>query len=216
MTMLDPRDTALQAACMLIAAPRFGPLPAMPSGQRMVLAANGLFLQVRLSWLKCLLRVGVTHPQLSVPYGTLEEAVQFRFGPLPAGPINAFVRAGRQCLPNELAGGLVYCAGTRSLRLQLFETRFANAERVDYRLPTLAADEVLAVDLHTHGTAPAFFSSDDDRDDNGVKIAGVFGNLDQSHPSARFRLVIGGLHVPLPNPWEPLAGSCGGLYVGAP
>lgn len=205
--MLDPRDTALQAACVLIAAPRFGPLPAMPTGQRMVLAANGLFLQVRLSWLSCLIRVGVTHPQLSVPYGALEERVQFRFGPLPTEHMSAFIQAGRQRLPDELAGGLVYSASKHCLRLQLFDALFADPGHVTYRLPMLASDEVLAVDLHTHGTAPAYFSSDDDRDDNGIKVAGVFGNLDRPKPSARFRLVIGGLHVPLPNPWEPDLGA---------
>lgn len=74
----------------------------------------------------------------------------------------------------------------------------------------MADDETVAVDLHTHGRAPAFWSADDDRDDQGIKVAGVFGLLDQPRPMARFRLVINGLYQDLPrHPWpgpEVLAG----------
>ena len=37
-------DAALQAACPVVIAPRFGPLPDMDPGQRLVVAANGLFV----------------------------------------------------------------------------------------------------------------------------------------------------------------------------
>ena len=50
--MMDVRDIALQAACPVIAAPRFGPLPDMVNGQRIILAANGVFVQVKLDWLR--------------------------------------------------------------------------------------------------------------------------------------------------------------------
>ena len=39
---MDPRDIALQAACPVVIAPRFGVLPEMNFGQRLVVAANGL------------------------------------------------------------------------------------------------------------------------------------------------------------------------------
>lgn len=35
-----------------------------------------------------------------------------------------------------------------------------------------------------------------------MKVAGVFGNLDQARPSAAFRLVINGVYKRLPHPWE--------------
>ncbi len=61
----------------------------------------------------------------------------------------------------------------------------------------------MAVDLHTHGRAPAFWSGEDDRDDQGIKVAGVFGLLDRPRPSARVRLVIKGLYPPLDrHPWR--------------
>lgn len=57
-------------------------------------------------------------------------------------------------------------------------------------------------DLHSHGLHGAFWSAEDDRDDNGVRVCGVFGNLDRAMPTARFRLVLNGHFVTLPNPWN--------------
>ena len=42
----DPRDAALQRACPTVPAPRFGLLPEMQNGQRLLIAANGVFVQV--------------------------------------------------------------------------------------------------------------------------------------------------------------------------
>ena len=55
--MIDPRDAALQRTCPTVAAPRFGTLPEMENGQRVVVAANGVFIQVKLDWLDCTLRI---------------------------------------------------------------------------------------------------------------------------------------------------------------
>ena len=73
---------------------------------------------------------------------------------------------------------------------------------VHYRIDDLREGEVLAVDLHSHGLHGAFWSAKDDRDDNGVRVCGVFGNLDRARPTARFRLVLNGHFVNLPNPWN--------------
>lgn len=54
--MIDPRDLALQGTCPTLAAPRFGALPEMKNGQRVVVAANGVFVQMKLDWLGCILR----------------------------------------------------------------------------------------------------------------------------------------------------------------
>lgn len=68
---LDPRDAALQSTCPVVIAPRFGALPPMLPGQRLIAAANGLFVQVKLDWLDC---VHCLTPQglgLPLPYGSL-------------------------------------------------------------------------------------------------------------------------------------------------
>ena len=198
---LDPRDAALQSTCPVVIAPRFGALPPMPPGQRLIAAANGLFVQVKLDWLDCLHCLTPQGLGLPLPYGSLKEHLRFAFGVLPIRLIEQFVEAGRHSLPNESAGALIYSRSSGRLRLAICEPARCSPTRIDYRLPPMAADETLAVDLHTHGRLPAFWSDEDDRDDQGIKVAGVFGRLHEERPDACFRLGLNGLYLPLPHPW---------------
>jgi PRTRC genetic system protein A len=198
---MDARDIALQAACPVVIAPRFGALPAMSAGQRLVVAANGLFVQVKLDWLDCIHGLTPQGLGLPLPYGDVAERLSFSFGVLPIRLIEQFVEAARRSLPNEAAGALIYSRSSGRLRLALCEPMRCSPAHIDYRLPAMAEDETLAVDLHTHGRLAAFWSDEDDRDDLGIKVAGVFGRLHEARPDACFRLVINGLYRPLPHPW---------------
>lgn len=200
---MDVRDLALQATCPVVAAPRFGDLPAMSNGQRVLVGRNGWFVQTRLDWLDCVVALGGDMPRMRLPYGEVAEHLRFSFGLLPIRLIEAFIAQGRACLPDEAAGVLVYSRSTGQLRLAMCEPMRTSPSRIDYRRPPMAGDETVAVDLHTHGRAPAFWSAEDDQDDQGIKVAGVFGLLDQPAPSACFRLVINGLYKPLDqHPWR--------------
>lgn len=208
MGTMDRRDQALLAACPVIAAPRFGALPEMGNGQRIIVACNGWFVQTRLDWLDSIVALGHGQPQMRLPYGEVAEYLRFSFGVLPIRLIDAFVVAGRERLPNEAAGVLIYSRRTGHLRLAMCEPEQASPVHIRYRRPAMAEDETVAVDLHTHGRAPAFWSGEDDRDDQGIKVVGVFGLLDQPRPSACFRLVINGLYQPLDrHPWQKARGE---------
>lgn len=201
---MDPRDIALQSACPVVIAPRFGALPDMNLGQRLVVAANGVFLQVKLDWLDCIQCLTPQGIGVPLPYGLMQEQLRFAFGVLPIRLIEQFVEAGRRALPNEAAGVLIYSRTSGRLHLALCEQMQSSPTRITYRLPAMGADETVAVDLHTHGRLPAFWSSEDDRDDQGIKVAGVFGRLHESEPDACFRLAINGRFRPLPHPWARL------------
>ncbi|AEB85630.1 MULTISPECIES: PRTRC system protein A [Comamonadaceae] len=208
MSTMDPRDQALLAACPVIAAPRFGALPDMGNGQRIIVARNGWFVQTRLDWLDSIVALGHGSPSMRLPYGEVAEHLCFSFGVLPIRLIEAFVAAGREHLPNEAAGVLIYSRRTGQLRLAMCEPEQTSPVHIHYRRPAMADDETVAVDLHTHGRAPAFWSGADDRDDQGIKVAGVFGLLDRPRPSACFRLVINGLYQPLDrHPWRESQGE---------
>ena len=71
--MMDLRDVALQTACPVVAAPRYGELPPMANGQRVVVAANGLFVQIKLDWLDCMQRLTPAVPGMPLPYGRVDE-----------------------------------------------------------------------------------------------------------------------------------------------
>lgn len=209
---MDPRDLALQAACPVIAAPRFGTLPDMANGQRLLVASNGVFVQSRLDWLDCIQRISDALP-MALPYGVVEERLAFAFGVLPIRLIEEFIEAGRRGLPNEVAGALIYSRRGHSLRLALCEPILASAARIDYRVPAMDEDETLAVDLHTHGHGRPFWSARDDSDDQGIKIAGVFGCLHQPTPHAEFRLAVNGQFRNLPHPWQINAGTAHSLEL---
>lgn len=201
---MDPRDRALQVSCPVVAMPRFGDLPTMGNGQRIVVGSNGVFVQVRLDWLDCVHRL-TPATGFPLPYGDVQERMSFAFGRLPLHQIEQFLAVGRQRLPDETAGALVYSRASGRLRLVVHPPVSASPSHITYGLPAMAADESLAVDLHTHGRLPAFWSRTDDCDDTGIKIAGVFGDLHRPRPSAAFRLVLNGVFRALPHPWQAAA-----------
>ncbi len=200
--MIDPRDAALRHTCPTLSAPRFGALPEMRNGQRVIVAANGLFLQIKLDWLDAIVRLADIAPMPPLPYGVLTECIRFSFGVIPVLLLEAFIDAGRAGLPNEVAGGLIYSRRTGGLRLQIYDVLHCSPNGIDYLMPSLDDDESIAIDLHTHGYDRAFWSSTDNRDDQGVKVAGVFGNLHRKTPSAAFRLAINGYYQALRHPWD--------------
>lgn len=217
---MDARDLALQASCPVLAAPRFGTLSPMTNGQRIIVAANGVFVQVKLDWLDCIQRLAPAVAGFPLPFGEVQERMVFAFGRLPIQLIEQFLAAARERLPDESAGALVYArgsgSGSGSLRLVLHPPVSASPGHITYDVPALSEDETLAVDLHTHGRLPAFWSATDDRDDRGIKIAGVFGHLHCEQPSAEFRLVLNGLYRALPHPWQHARMAAGEAEAAAP
>jgi PRTRC genetic system protein A len=185
----------------------------MENGQRVIVASNGVFVQVKREWLDCVERMGGIDAALPLPYGEVYPSIQFAFGTIPVVLLEAFIAAGRAGLPNEIAGGLIYSAQRQALRLAIYESVRSTAHGIEYRLPPVAGDESIAVDLHTHGLLPAFWSATDDRDDRSVKVSGVFGNLDREQPSAAFRLVLNGMYRRLSHPWDTAAD---GVDTGVP
>ena len=204
---VDPRDAALLSACPCTAVPRYGDLPPMEHGQRTLIARNGVFVQVSLPWLDCTVQIANLPPAPPLPYGDLTERISFRFGVIPVALLEEFIAHGRAGLPCEVAGGLIYCRASCTLRLQVYEALEAGPGGIRYRMPHLAPDEFIAVDLHTHGHLGAFWSPTDDSDDLSTKVCGVFGDLHTPDPSAKFRLVVNGFYKALANPWERRAGS---------
>lgn len=205
--MSDPRDVALMAACPVIAAPRFGALPAMARGQRLVMAANGLFVQIRLPWMACLQRCGSVDPGLALPYGLLGPSLTFPFGAIPTPLLRGFLAQARRAAPIETAAVIVHCERSNALRLAACGTVEADADHIVYRHPPLAATEQIAVDLHSHGDEPAFFSAQDDADDQAIRICGVFGLVRERQPEVRFRLAINGMFIDLRDRWQAYFGE---------
>ena len=200
--MMDPRDLALQRSCPFVSAPMFSQIEPLATGQRMVLGRNGLFLELKTPWLYCCTKVARLPARLSLAFGDVTEELRFSFGVIPLALLDRFIELARAGLPNEVAGAIVYHCENGSLTLRMHEVITASPSAIEYRIAELAADELLAVDLHSHGWLDAFWSATDDRDDQGVRICGVFGRLDRNRPTAKFRVALNGHFMPLPSPWN--------------
>ena len=66
------------------------------------------------------------------------------------------------------------------------------ATRLAYQPPTGVVAE-----FHSHGSSRAFFSATDDRDEQGFRIYGVVGRLDNPQPELRLRVGVYGHFAPL-------------------
>lgn len=196
---MDQRDKALQGTTPTFMVPYFGTFePLETNGQRILMASNGIWMEVRVAWIY--LRIQVAPPlKVNVPYGAVEPAMEFAFGKLPRAMVSQFIDIAKLHSPNECAAWVVWNQTTNSIRLQLLDDVVTVGQgHVVNNLPTLDEDDHMILDLHSHGTTKAYFSKTDNKDDRGIcKIAGVVGNLDGGITTS-FRLCVNGLFKLLP------------------
>lgn len=180
MTELDPRDAALQAHTPTVIAPLFGDLePLQENGHRYIVARDGLWQEVLRPWIWLQHRVATS--EVPLPYGLMSSEMEHW---LDIDDINNLIRqfidlAGL-AYPNECAAIGVYSEHDQSTELRVCTPESAGRGHIKYTRPTLHAGEHVAVDLHSHGEFPAFFSPQDDEDDAGeVKLSIVIGCVDK-------------------------------------
>ena len=71
----------------------------------------------------------------------------------------------------------------------------------------LESGEYVPIEVHSHNIMPAFFSSTDNRDENGLRIYGVLGRVDRPVVDFKLRISIYGHYSVLPyqlvfEPWS--------------
>lgn len=203
--MLDYLDYITQGICPTLPVPKHGELPAMDNGHRFLVAADGLWIEIKRPWLHMIWPLA-QQTGVAIPYGSLRRKAQFSFGKLPVDLILDFANDATAALPNEAAGWLIWNEDTPAFKghLQYLQIRPVSAGNghIQFERPALAPYQSVAVDLHSHGAGPAFFSAQDNQDDAGeVKISGVIGSLTPEGdrlPTVEFRICALGITVPVP------------------
>lgn len=205
-------DLALWAAAPVQCVPgagAFEPLPAGVPAHRFLVARSGLWIECRRPWLHLIWPVAPLAQGMeavSLPYGDLSFVVDVVFGKVPHHFLREIADHGRNHLPNEIGGWLSWLTRAPEEEahvpdeLEWSEHCFAIGApgKLVYNVPEASEHDTPCVDIHTHGTAPAFFSETDDADDRGsVKIAIVLGNLDRPVPSIAARLCCLGVTIPI-------------------
>lgn len=203
---IDPRDLIVQEHAPTIMVPSHSPLaPLEAYGHRYLAARDGLWIDIHRPLAR--IRAPLAASPLPLPYGSPEPVFEFAFGRIGEhmGLLKQFIAEARAALPNEFAAWLVWDSYDKVMLYRPCRTIDASADRIHFERPNLDRNECLAIDLHSHGAAPAFFSSTDNADDAGeVKIAGVVGSLDQPAPSLCFRVCAMGVFVDVQVPAEAL------------
>lgn len=194
---MNPLDVALQSTMPTIMVPRFEKLDELSvPGNRILIASNGIWLEVCRPWLYARILVG--DQMVTVPYGEVTEELRLTFGKLPRALVREFIELARTRSPNECAAWGVWNAHTDTWRLQMLQETSVGHAHVAMDLPVLGDDEHMVLDLHSHGLLEAFFSPEDNDDDRGeCKIAGVVGNLDQETVTTAFRFCANSMFTPL-------------------
>lgn len=188
---------ALRANFPVVTSPPGGEVepPAKP-GTRFVVGSNGLYREVSTEWLHCVQPIAVTETR-STPYGEVSVGAKLQCGAMPISIWRAFTLLARDALPNEVAALVLWNPSTGAWRLAPRKSLHANPDRVDYEEPEVGDDEVIVVDMHSHGDAAAYFSPRDDEDDRGgIKLSVVLGRV-YSQPEVKARLVCINAFIPV-------------------
>lgn len=206
-------DSKLWDSAPTVAVPKFAAFKELEEvGHRFLATAEGLFVEVRRPWLHVIQPVAPLNGQtVRPPYGTVQPKVKLAFERLGAifPMVRTFIEAARETAPNEHAAWVIWDSRTGDLQYRELSITNASPGAISYDRPVLEAHESLVVDLHSHGTTAAFFSSTDNQDDAGeVKIACVVGDLvDGKTPSIQFRLCALGMFLPLNVPASAVVGD---------
>jgi PRTRC genetic system protein A len=198
---MDPRDIVLQTVVPTVMVPRHSPIDEMPSnGHRFLMAGDGLWVEVKRSWLH--LRLQLFHQdEIAMPYGLVTPVFEFAFERPPRHLVETFAAHAQKEWQVEQAAWIVRNTETGEFRLVMLESIDASGSHIHFHRPVLEEGEEMVIDLHSHGTFPAFFSGQDNLDDAGeVKISVVIGNCNQPQPSVAVRLCALGKYIPLPKP----------------
>lgn len=182
-------------------ATELNPLPPMQAGVTWIWAANGIWKRGVDGTCDILIRVSqvTTVPGLAllVPHARWL-GVPDR---IPGGLLTALLDHARRAgdaqtisRPIEQQYFVTYRAGLPQPFRLAAPTQDARAMQVSYEMPKQGQR---LIDIHSHHSMPAFFSSTDDRDDTGLSISAVVGHI-FDRPEIAIRANVYGHHQVLP------------------
>ncbi|TXG86271.1 MAG: PRTRC system protein A [Thermomicrobiales bacterium] len=200
MTGLTTRDRLLLAQMPLVGVPPESPLERLQrNGQRLVMAANGQFLEIRRDWIYALRRCGAAHSMLQVPFGAVREITELSGGPIPRRLVCEFLRVAREVCPMEVGGIITFDTASGDWALHINRSISASPVHLRYELPELRTTEHRVVDIHSHGDGDAFLSMDDRHDMRGTTaVVMVAGRVDSATPQVIAFLCLHGMPIAIP------------------
>lgn len=158
-----------------------------------IVAGNGTFIRAEDSRLEACAPVAFARV-----YGLvdLEPYAKLKVPRIPSDYLWSIFESARRHLPNEAMYQFIYdpraTTPGRPWRCRMPE---ATASRGSVEF---ADGGDAAVDLHSHGTLAAFFSTTDDGDEQGLRFYVVIGKVDTAAPEIAVRVGVYGHHMTVP------------------
>jgi PRTRC genetic system protein A len=159
-----------------------------------IVAANGLFIRAEDTRLSACVQIAE-----ATCYGTalVMPIAQLKIDRVPGVWLRSVLASARKRMPNEAMyqfwwDGTSHNAVTRTWRCTMpTQISSPTALRFDDLGQTV-------IDLHSHNSMPAFFSSTDDADEQGLRFYAVIGRIDTDQPEIRCRVGVYGHFLDVP------------------
>ena len=155
-------------------------------GYNYVLANNGLFIKAENRLIEATVQVAPANVRGLAP---IQGEFRLTNGPIPMQLLQHILRAMRQAAPNELFAAITW-KDEIGYRTRI-PPQDASKSHVSYEA---TPDTVL--EAHSHGNGRAFFSSQDDADEQGLRLYGVIGRSGSSILEVAFRVGVYGNFQP--------------------
>lgn len=150
------------------------------------LAGNGIFVDASSPYLNARVRIAGTPVRGLMP---LESRLELKNGPIPRRLWDFALSMFMTDITREKCLAVVREDGAYRIRQPAQE---GGAARIEYaRVPNAV------LDIHSHGTMTAFFSSTDDRDEQAFRLYMVAGRLDRLIPETKIRVGVYGYFAPV-------------------
>ena len=155
-------------------------------GYDYLLGSGGVYVQSESAHLTARVLVAAADVRGLAP---VTEKVYLTHGPIPAGLFEVGLRWFQDAPDTERLFAVRWDGGGYRL---VVPPQAGTATRLAYQPPAGVVAE-----FHSHGVARAFFSATDDRDEQGFRIYGVVGRLDDPRPELRLRVGVYGHFAPV-------------------
>lgn len=134
-----------------------------------------------------------------MPYGCFDcredgQMVDFNLtvNKIPIGLLKEIVKFFRINPKKEAAAQIFYEPAKNCYEVYYPQQETSECSVVFLRDHAMENEKVLVMDVHSHGSMPAFFSATDNHDEKGTRLFLVFGNLDKEYLSYKLRAGIAG------------------------
>lgn len=172
-------------------------LPPLSALYEYVVAGNGLFIRGEDSRMRALVQVA---PADLNGLAELTPIAALNVDRVPGVWLRSVLASARRRMPDEAMYQFLWDGTRNDLKPEVFRTwRCSSPAQIVSQTGVRFDDDGLAViDLHSHNSMPAFFSTTDDADEQGLRFYAVIGRVDTDRPEIRVRVGVYGHFMDVP------------------